>query len=37
VVIPKSSHRERIVANFALSGFTLDEAEMARLDGLSRR
>jgi 2,5-diketo-D-gluconate reductase A len=36
-VIPKSSHRERIVANFALSGFTLDEAEMARLDGLSRR
>jgi diketogulonate reductase-like aldo/keto reductase len=37
VVIPKSSHRERIITNFALSGFTLDEAEMARLDGLSRR
>ena len=36
-VIPKSSHRERIVANFALFGFSLDEAEMARLDGLSQR
>jgi len=36
VVIPKSTHRERIVSNFALSGFALDEAEMARLDALSR-
>jgi diketogulonate reductase-like aldo/keto reductase len=35
-VIPKSSHRDRIVSNFALSGFSLDEAEMARLDALSR-
>ena len=35
VVIPKSSHRERITSNFALSGFSLDEAEMARLDALS--
>jgi 2,5-diketo-D-gluconate reductase A len=34
-VIPKSSHRERITSNFALSGFSLDEAEMARLDALS--
>jgi 2,5-diketo-D-gluconate reductase A len=34
-VIPKSSHRERITSNFALSGFSLDEAEMARLDTLS--
>ncbi len=36
VVIPKSTHRERIAANFALSGFALGEAEMARLDALSR-
>jgi 2,5-diketo-D-gluconate reductase A len=35
VVIPKSTHRERIVSNFALSGFELDDAEMARLDALS--
>jgi diketogulonate reductase-like aldo/keto reductase len=35
-VIPKSSHRDRIASNFALSGFSLDEAEMARLDALSR-
>jgi 2,5-diketo-D-gluconate reductase A len=36
-VIPKSSHRERIESNFALSGFSLDDAEMARLDALARR
>jgi 2,5-diketo-D-gluconate reductase A len=36
-VIPKSSHRDRIASNFALSGFSLDDAEMARLDALSRR
>ena len=36
VVIPKSTHRDRIEANFALSGFALDDDEMARLDGLSR-
>jgi diketogulonate reductase-like aldo/keto reductase len=34
-VIPKSSHRDRITSNFALSGFSLDETEMARLDALS--
>ena len=36
-VIPKSGHRERIASNLALSGFSLDDAEMARLDDLSRR
>ena len=36
VVIPKSSHQDRIASNFALSGFSLDGAEMARLDALSR-
>jgi diketogulonate reductase-like aldo/keto reductase len=35
-VIPKSSHRDRIESNFALSGFTLDDAEMTRLDALAR-
>src|SRR6201996_5809782 len=37
VVIPKSSHRDRIDANFALSGFSLDDTEMQRLDALTRR
>jgi diketogulonate reductase-like aldo/keto reductase len=36
-VIPKSSHRDRIESNFALYGFTLDDAEMNRLDALARR
>jgi 2,5-diketo-D-gluconate reductase A len=36
-VIPKSSHRDRIESNFALHGFTLDDAEMTRLDALARR
>jgi 2,5-diketo-D-gluconate reductase A len=36
VVIPKSTHQDRIASNFALSSFALDEAEMARLDALSR-
>src|ERR1700759_3419050 len=36
-IIPKSSHRDRIDANFALYGFALDDAEMTRLDSLSRR
>lgn len=35
-VIPKSSHRDRIESNFALFGFTLDDAEMTRLDALAR-
>lgn len=34
VVIPKSAHRERIAENFAVFGFALTEAEMARLDAL---
>ena len=36
VVIPKSTHRDRIESNLALSGFALDDDEMARLDALSR-
>ena len=36
-VIPKSSHRDRIESNFALSGFSLDDSEMAQLDALGRR
>jgi 2,5-diketo-D-gluconate reductase A len=35
VVIPKAAHRERIVSNFDISGFSLSRAEMARIDGLS--
>lgn len=37
VVIPKSTHRDRIESNLNLSGFALDDDEMARLDALSRR
>jgi diketogulonate reductase-like aldo/keto reductase len=33
VVIPKSEQRERIAANLDLFGFTLDPAEIARIDG----
>lgn len=33
-VIPKSGNRERIAANFDLSGFTLDADEVARIDAL---
>jgi 2,5-diketo-D-gluconate reductase A len=36
VVIPKSAHPERIVANADVSGFELTEAEMARIDALGR-
>jgi diketogulonate reductase-like aldo/keto reductase len=32
VVIPKSERRERIAANFDLFGFSLDPAEVARID-----
>jgi len=35
VVIPKSARRERIVDNFDLFGFTLDEDEMSRIDALA--
>ncbi len=34
-VIPKSSHRDRIAANFALEGFSLTPDEVTRIDGLS--
>ncbi len=36
-VIPKSSKRDRIAANFDLYGFELDADEVARIDGLSSR
>lgn len=35
VVIPKSATPERIAANFDVFGFSLDEAERRRIDGLS--
>ena len=35
VVIPKSAAAERIAANFDVFGFSLDEAELRRVDGLS--
>lgn len=34
VVIPKSTHRERIEANLDVVGFTLSDAEMAAIDAL---
>jgi 2,5-diketo-D-gluconate reductase A len=36
VVIPKSSNPERILANFDVFGFSLDAAEVARIDALGR-
>jgi diketogulonate reductase-like aldo/keto reductase len=36
VVIPKSVTAERIAANFDVYGFTLSEAELARIDALGR-
>lgn len=34
VVLPKSTHRERIAENFALFDFELSDADLAKLDGL---
>jgi 2,5-diketo-D-gluconate reductase A len=34
VVIPKSSSPERITANAAVAGFSLDDEQMAALDAL---
>ena len=36
VAIPKSATPERIEANFAITGFSLDEEELTRIDGLAR-
>jgi diketogulonate reductase-like aldo/keto reductase len=36
VVIPKSADPARIAANFDVFGFTLDDDEIARIDGLGR-
>lgn len=37
VVIPKSTHRDRIAANLDVFGFTLTDEEMARVDALGGR
>ena len=36
VAIPKSVTPERIAANFAVTGFSLDEEELSRIDGMAR-
>lgn len=36
VVIPKSADPDRIAGNFDVFGFSLDDAELRRIDGLSR-
>ena len=36
VAIPKSVTPERIRANFEVTGFSLDEQELGRIDGLAR-
>lgn len=36
VVIPKSASPERIASNFDVFGFSLDDAELRQIDGLSR-
>jgi diketogulonate reductase-like aldo/keto reductase len=37
VVIPKSADRERIALNLDVTGFTLDDDEVARIDRLGGR
>jgi len=37
IVIPKTTHRERMVENFDVFGFELDADDMARIDGLDQR
>jgi 2,5-diketo-D-gluconate reductase A len=36
IVLPKSTHRERIEENGAVFDFTLGDEDMATLDGLDR-
>ena len=36
VVLPKSTHRERIAENIGALGFSLSDAEMEELDELDR-
>ena len=36
VAIPKSATPERIAANFAVTGFSLEEEELHRIDGMAR-
>ena len=36
IVIPKSTHRDRIRENFDLFDFAIGDEDMARLDGLDR-
>jgi 2,5-diketo-D-gluconate reductase A len=37
VVIPKTAQLDRLETNGDVEGFELDVAEMARIDGMSRR
>lgn len=37
IVIPKTTHRERMVENFDVFGFELDADDMARINGLDQR
>ena len=37
IVFPKSAHKERIAENFDVFGFSLTEAEMARIRALDRQ
>ena len=36
IVLPKSTHQDRIVANAQIFDFALSEQDMAALDGLDR-